>query len=142
MKKVIFRTLPAVILFVAAVVVLGGCEKSKLKLKGTTWKLDGIYDIDTKELKVLAPIECEDCYSFTFDTDSTAQGKSTTNKLGVYLTNPVGIGIETFIAEIGDGYIFNEATSKITHYNASNTELKFFLDGGTKYLLFKKKTKP
>ena len=116
MKKSFFRILPAVILFVAAIVVLGGCEKSKLKLKGTTWKLDGIYNIDTKELKVLAPIECEDCYSFTFDTDSTAQGKSTTNKLGVYLTNPVGIGIETFIAEIGDGYIFNEATSKITHY--------------------------
>ena len=108
MKKSFFRILPAVILLVAAIVVLGGCEKSKLKLKGTTWKLDGIYNIDTKELKVLAPIECEDCYSFTFDTDSTAQGKSTTNKLGVYLTNPVGIGIETFIAEIGDGYIFNE----------------------------------
>ena len=29
MKKLIFIILPAVILFVAAVVVLGGCEKSK-----------------------------------------------------------------------------------------------------------------
>ena len=43
MKKLNFRILPAVILLVAAIVVLGGCEKSKLKLKGTTWKLDGIY---------------------------------------------------------------------------------------------------
>ena len=48
MKKVIFRILPAVILLVAAIAVLGGCEKSKLKLKGTTWKLNGIYDVDTK----------------------------------------------------------------------------------------------
>ena len=46
MKKLNFRILPAVILLVAAVVVMGGCEKSKLKLKGTTWKLDGIYNAD------------------------------------------------------------------------------------------------
>ncbi len=128
-----------VLVLLLIVVALSGCEKDKLKLKGTTWKLDGIYDVNKKELKVLAPIECEDCYSFTFDTDSTAQGKSATNKLGVYLTEPVRIGVQTFVAEIGDGYIFNEATSKITHYNASNTYLKFFFDKGNKYLLFKKK---
>ncbi len=135
--KPIIKLLPAVLLLF--IVALSGCEKDKLKLKGTTWKLDGIYDVNKKELKVLAPIECEDCYSFTFDTDSTAQGKSATNKLGVYLTEPVRIGVQTFVAEIGDGYIFNEATSKITHYNASNTYLKFFFDEGNKYLLFKKK---
>lgn len=55
------------------------------------------------------------------------------------MTEPVRIGVQTLIAEIGDGYIFNEATSKITHYNASNTYLKFFFDEGDKYLLFKKK---
>ena len=31
MKKVIFRILPAVILFVSAIVVLGGCEKSEVQ---------------------------------------------------------------------------------------------------------------
>ncbi len=137
MKSIIIKSLPAVLLLF--VVALSGCERNQLKLKGTTWKLEGIYDVNKKELKVLAPIECEDCYSFTFDTDHTAKGKSTTNKLGVYLTDPVGIGIETFVAEIGDGYIFNEATDKITHYNASNMYLKFFFDGENKYLLFKKK---
>ncbi len=135
--KPIIKLLPAVLLLF--IVALSGCEKDKLKLKGTTWKLDGIYDVNKKELKVLAPVECADCYSFTFDTESTAQGKSTTNQLGVSLTNPVRIGIQTYIAEIGDGYIFNEATGKITHYNASNTYLKFFFDEGNKYLLFKKK---
>ncbi|MDO4725626.1 MAG: hypothetical protein Q4A56_00170 [Porphyromonadaceae bacterium] len=139
MKKIIFRILPALMLLITAVMAWSGCEKNKLKLKGTTWKLDGIYDVNKKELKVLTPIECEDCYSFTFDTDSTAQGKSTTNKLEVYLTESVRIGVQTLIAEIGDGYIFYEATGKITHYNASNMYLKFFFDEGNKYLLFKSK---
>ena len=139
MKKLIFRILPAVILFVAAIVVLGGCEKSKLKLKGTTWKLDGIYNADTKELKVLAPIECEDCYSFTFDTDSTAQGKSTTNKLGVYLTNPVGIGIETFIAEIGDGNLYVKSLNIIDKYTIDKDVLKLYYNDNKNYLEFKRR---
>ena len=74
MKKLIFKTLPAVILLVGAFIVLGGCkEKEQIKLKGTSWKLKGIYNANTKEFKVFAPEKCNDCYSFTFDTDTTAK---------------------------------------------------------------------
>ena len=55
MKKVIFRILPAVILFVAAIVVLGGCEKKKYIHKWECILPDGItkitldmYDDDNK----------------------------------------------------------------------------------------------
>ena len=96
MKKLIFKTLPAVILLVGAFIVLGGCEeKEQIKLKGTSWKLKGIYNANTKEFKVLAPEKCNDCYSFTFDTDTTAKGKSTTNQVEVYLCEKMSIDIET-----------------------------------------------
>ena len=40
MKKLIFKTLPVVILLAGAFIVLGGCEeKEQIKLKGTSWKL-------------------------------------------------------------------------------------------------------
>ena len=38
MKKLIFRILPAVILFVAAIAVMGGCEKSKYPIT-VDWSL-------------------------------------------------------------------------------------------------------
>ena len=40
MKQVIFRTLPATILFVAAIMVMGGCEKSKYPIT-VDWSLIG-----------------------------------------------------------------------------------------------------
>ena len=40
MKKVIFRTFPAAILFVAAIMVMGGCEKSKYPIT-VDWSLIG-----------------------------------------------------------------------------------------------------
>ena len=140
MKKLIFKILPAAILLVGAFIVLGGCEeKEQIKLKGTSWKLKGIYNNNTKEFKVLAPENCNDCYSFTFDTDTTAKGKSTTNQVGVYLCERVSIGIETFVGEIGDGYVFVEATDKVTSCSVSDQYLKFFFDEGNQYLLFKRK---
>ena len=55
MKKLIFRILPAVILFMAAIVVLGGCEKKKYIHKWECILPDGItkitldmYDDDNK----------------------------------------------------------------------------------------------
>ena len=62
MKKLIFKTLPAILLLVGAFIVLVGCEeKEQIKLKGTSWKLKGIYNNNTKEFKVLAPENCNDC---------------------------------------------------------------------------------
>lgn len=142
MKNRVLEAFSAVILLVGAFIVINfsGCEEAEpIKLKGTTWKLKGIYNANKKEFKVLAPEECNDCYSFTFDTDTTAKGRSTTNQVGVYLCERVSIGIETFVGEIGDGYVFVEATNKVTSYSVSDEYLKFFFDEGNQYLLFKKR---
>lgn len=97
MKNRVLEAFSAVILLVGAFIVINfsGCEEVEpIKLKGTTWKLKGIYNANTKEFKVLAPEECNDCYSFTFDTDTTAKGRSTTNQVGVYLCERVSIGMK------------------------------------------------
>jgi len=70
-KNRVLEAFSAVILLVGAFIVINfsGCEEAEpIKLKGTTWKLKGIYNANTKEFKVLASEECNDCYSFTFDT--------------------------------------------------------------------------
>ena len=38
-------------------------------LKGTTWKLVGIVDIETGILREFAPKHCVECYTLTFETD-------------------------------------------------------------------------
>jgi len=41
-------------------------------LQGTKWKLVGVFDVETDTLiKELDPKHCEECYTLTFDTDST-----------------------------------------------------------------------
>ena len=88
MKKLIFRILPAVILFVAAIVVLGGCEKKENKnpLKNTEWKLVSIFIVEKDSTVIDFKCDnCDDCYKFKFDTDSTAIGKSIYNQLNLTL---------------------------------------------------------
>lgn len=46
-------------------------EKEK-SLKDTKWKLTGIMDMNTGILQELEPKDCEQCYTLTFDTDSTS----------------------------------------------------------------------
>ena len=57
----------------------------EISLKGTKWKLAGIVDTETGDLKELEPKDCDECYTFTFDTDSTAIGWITSNDLIVNL---------------------------------------------------------
>jgi len=40
-------------------------------LQGTEWKLKGIMDVRTGELKVLEPQDCGRCYTLIFDTDTS-----------------------------------------------------------------------
>ncbi|MDR2968271.1 MAG: hypothetical protein LBV32_01550 [Tannerellaceae bacterium] len=51
-------------------------EGSREKLEATRWKLAGIVDETTGTLKVLDPKDCEECYTLTFVTDSTATVRS------------------------------------------------------------------
>ncbi|MDR2969865.1 MAG: hypothetical protein LBV32_09735 [Tannerellaceae bacterium] len=82
-----------------------GCEKTKEEkdikletLKGTKWKLEGIADDRTGTLKVLEPKDCEECFTLTFDTNSTFSGFSTTRNLSGecnidYATNAINISM-------------------------------------------------
>jgi len=50
-------------------------SKTEITLPGTSWKLVGIVDPRTENLKVLEPNDCEECYTLTFLTDSTLSGQ-------------------------------------------------------------------
>ena len=117
-------------------------DEDSLELKGTEWKLIGIVDTQTDILKELEPKDCDDCYSFTFDTDSTATGNSTSNILGVTLKPVVRVFLMTealgtdFYLE--DAILFREAIEIIISYERSDNELKFYYNDSKNYLKFKK----
>ena len=58
------------------VMAIAGCNSKDDELlsflKGSKWKLTGIVDTQTDELRVLEPTDCEECYTLTFITNSTA----------------------------------------------------------------------
>ena len=105
----------------------------------TTWKLAGIVDTQTGILKVLEREGCADCYSFTFDTDSTAFGISIVNHLGVSLRPIVRIFVMTYALDNhwDDTALFYNAISSIISYKLNKNELKFYYNDNKNYLLFK-----
>ncbi|MCL1936775.1 MAG: InlB B-repeat-containing protein [Candidatus Azobacteroides sp.] len=57
-------------------------------LQGTKWKLMGIVDAQTSEIKILEPKDCEKRYTLAFDTDSTFSTFSSVNELvGGYIVD-------------------------------------------------------
>ena len=134
-----------------------GCEKlrnlrvdelievlnSSCHLQDTKWKLVGIVDTQTDSLKELEPKDCEECYSFTFYTDSTATGWSTSNILGVILRPTVRIFIMTYALGtdfyLEDAILFRNTIETITSYELSKNKLKFYFNDRKNYLLFEKK---
>ena len=114
----------------------------RASLANTKWKLAGVMDVNTGVLKELEPKDCVHCYTLTFDTDSIANGVSTSNKLQAVLYSsdnkkPV-LGTSTFMGETGDGYLFLDAARFVTSYYATSNELKFINDIENYYLLFKR----
>jgi len=86
-----------------------------IPLRGTEWKLEGIVDVQTGELKVLEPKDDELCYTINFETDSTFRGYSSTNRLHVlfvanYEDNSFQIidFFTTYICEIKDGSLYTK----------------------------------
>ena len=135
MKKVIFRILPAVILLVAAVVVLGGCEKknennnenekeNKNPLKNTEWKLINFVDVTNNTKKTPEP-DSEKCYILKFleKGDSLTAVSSTNNFIGTYtidtqthyilITNFCG----TKIKELYDGILYVKSLITVNKYD-------------------------
>jgi len=105
-------------------------------LKGTKWKLAGIVDDETGVLQVLEPKECEECYTLTFDTDSTATVLSINITLKLDLLHfPPEVFINFMLwgerydkdgAVYYDSQIFRDAIRLADSYMLSPKELKLF----------------
>ena len=125
-------------------------EKEELPIKGTQWKLVGIADAETSDLKVLEPKDCEECYTLTFITNSVAEAHSINLTqefdLGLRLNPPKGM---TFVCEEmlfsekydidGKNYWdvtdFRCALHLTKSYTVTRDELRLF--NGKRYMLFK-----
>ena len=157
MKKVIFRILPAVILLVAAVVVLGGCEKknennnenekeNKNPLKNTEWKLINFVDVTNNTKKTPEP-DSEKCYILKFleKGDSLTAVSSTNNFIGTYtidtqthyilITNFCG----TKIKELYDGILYVKSLITVNKYTIDKDILKLYYNDNKNYLEFKRR---
>ena len=148
MKKLIFRILPAVILFVAAIVVLGGCEKKENKnpLKNTEWKLINFVDVANNTKKTPEP-DSEKCYILKFleKGDSLTAVSSTNNFIGTYtidtqthyilITNFCG----TKIKELYDGILYVKSLITVNKYTIDKDILKLYYNDNKNYLEFKRR---
>jgi len=112
-------------------------------LKGTKWKLEGIVDAGTGVLKELEPIDCEDCYTLTFDTNYTATARTINNtfKLDLLHLNPY-VNFEDMLVYEDYGGKSYEITSftrgviAAASFTVNSEQLKLY-DLGGDYLLFK-----
>ena len=148
MKKSFFRILPAVILFVAAVMVLGGCVKKENKnpLKNTEWKLINFVDVANNTKKTPEP-DSEKCYILKFleKGDSLTAVSSTNNFIGTYtidtqthyilITNFCG----TKIKELYDGILYVKSLITVNKYTIDKDILKLYYNDNKNYLEFKRK---
>jgi hypothetical protein len=152
MKKVYF--------FLLAMCLIGmACKEDKSKKeeesssKNTKWKLVGIMNMNTGILQELEPKDCEECYTLTFDTDTTAIAYSvntTLAKLDLLHLNPSAFLLDYALwceryykdgKDYCDSQDFRRGVIKTESYIATSNELKLFVycDYGEsyKYLLFK-----
>ena len=148
MKKLIFRILPAVILFLVAIVVLGGCEKKENKnpLKNTEWKLINFVDVGNNTKKTPEP-DSEKCYILKFleKGDSLTAVSSTNNFIGTYtidtqthyilITNFCG----TKIKELYDGILYVKSLIIVNKYTIDKDILKLYYNDNKNYLEFKRR---
>ncbi|MDR1120197.1 MAG: hypothetical protein LBM08_04695 [Dysgonamonadaceae bacterium] len=80
--------------------------KEQPELSGTKWKLAGIRNLATGELRTLEPYHSnglyeKECFSFTFEDDTLAYGLSCTNGMLVDIkgTNGIYLGCMTEVYE-------------------------------------------
>ena len=135
LQKVAVATLCIVCLVCCSCQTQNDTDKP-MSLKGTKWKLKGIVNTETGTLKVLEPKNCVKCYTFTFDTDTTALGYSVLNEMFIRGLNPVII-VGTKVGEEGDAGIYYKALFSVHSCTFNRSELKLFFNNNKEYLLFK-----
>ena len=149
MKKLIFKTLPAMLLLVGAFIVLGGCEKKKENknpLKNTEWKLVNFVDVANNTNKIPEP-NSEMCYILKFleTADSLTAVSSTNNFIGTYTIDIKTSSISitslggTKINEIYDGILYVESLIKVNKYTIDKDILKLYYNDNKNYLEFKRR---
>jgi hypothetical protein len=114
-------------------------------LKGTKWKLAGIVDVETGDLKVLEPKDCEKCFTLAFDTDSTFLTYSSFNELGGnYVVDYVKHSFQitcfggTKAGEFGEGELYVKPfwNRTVQSFSYKERELRLYYDENRNYLLY------
>ncbi|MDR1258182.1 MAG: hypothetical protein LBK65_02725 [Tannerellaceae bacterium] len=107
-------------------------------LKVTVWKLSGIVNVPADTLRELDPKDCAECYTLTFDTDSTASGRAVVNRINVNLANDHNlIGTTKVYESVEDANLFYDMALSVKSYEYEAGELKFFDEDKQNYLLYK-----
>jgi hypothetical protein len=110
-------------------------------LGGTSWKTVGIMDAQTDSLMKLEPKDCWNCYTLTFDTDTTFSSFSTTNhRSGTYSYEAhnfhIASSVGTELGELGDGYLWGGILWSIDIFTRLENELRLYYNKRQNYLLF------
>jgi len=116
-------------------------------LANTKWKLVGIVNAETGEIKELEPKDCEECYTLTFDKEYTAIAHSIIwdSRVDLLNLNPPEIITDDLRLELyekdGEYYTggdqFHKAILCAESYVITSEELKLYFARGEYYLLFK-----
>ena len=113
-------------------------------LQGTAWKLSGIVNTQTNVLEKLEPKNCEDCYTLTFITETTAEvfieeygGFRQKSVLDLSLLGEYAIE-DIMRPKEGDKFIRLLYSYNTKSYSITSDELKFINDIDNYYLLFKR----
>jgi hypothetical protein len=106
-------------------------------ITGKIWSLEGIYNLETDELKVLDRID-DGRYSFAFDTDSTAGGEIVNSRMTVRLSRPF-FSFSGKSEEIEEAKLFTRIASGISgcEYAGQDAQLKFYNEDNKTCLIYK-----
>jgi hypothetical protein len=118
---------------------------SAATFSNTSWKLAGFMNVAAGTLTEAEPKDCEECFTLSFETDSTFTGKSSTNELyGEYALDYQTSTIQiinlggTKIGETPDGYKYMDSLRAIHSFSITETALKLYYNNGKEYLLYVK----
>ncbi|MDR2979119.1 MAG: hypothetical protein LBV02_01555 [Bacteroidales bacterium] len=110
--------------------------------QGTTWKLAAYVNVGTGTEILPLPDStiCPRCFSFTFDTDSTATGQSLSNTIVVELKPRLIIWSRTAVYDdlIGNTALFYAAGKSLVSFSLEGDQMKLFYNDKKDYMLFRK----
>jgi len=123
-------------------------NEDAISLTGTKWKLSGIVNAETGEIKELEPKDCEECYTITIESNNEANiyNINTSLKLNLSNLNPLSEPIDYMLRcekyykdgkDYCDSNDFRLAVISTDSYSFTSNELKLFYIPNYYYLLFK-----